>query len=245
VFDFIKKLKPVYEIPEPESVRERALKVFSNIEALDDVKEMMLRALESPERAHTLLTGPTACAKSLFMLEIEKFMQSKVYFAEGASTTKARLQRFIAENPHKEIIIIDEIDKMPMQHQEGLLTMMEIAAFTSTKIRNTRTVRANVVIFATSNSTERLSKPLLSRFTVFEVPEYSYPEFEAISVRIIKKLPQNAVIQIASSVWKKGSRDIRDVLKIAKLCNPADTEEDITRLISIHQKYSKSGKEYN
>jgi hypothetical protein len=41
-----------------------------------------------------------------------------------ASTTKAGLQRFIAENPHKEIIIIDEIDKLPLQHQEGLLTMM-------------------------------------------------------------------------------------------------------------------------
>jgi hypothetical protein len=39
----------------------------------------------------------------------------------------------------------------------------------------------------------------------------------------------NAVIQIASSVWKTGSMDIRDVLKIAKLCNPADTEEDIRR----------------
>jgi MoxR-like ATPase len=106
-------------------------------------------------------------------------------------------------------------------------------------------VRANIVIFATSNGTERLSKPLLSRFTVFEIPEYSYPEFEAISVRIIKKLPQNAVIQIASSVWKIGSRDIRDVLKIAKLCNPSDGEEDITRLISIHQKYQKTGKDYN
>ena len=82
-------------------------------------------------------------------------------------------------------------------------------------------------------------------FTVFEIPEYSYPEFEAISARIIKKLPQNAVIQIASSVWKIGSRDIRDVLKIAKLCNPADTEEDITSLISIHHKYRKTGNEYN
>jgi hypothetical protein len=86
---------------------------------------------------------------------------------------------------------------------------------------------------------------LLSRFTVFEIPEYSYPEFEAIAVRIIKKLPENTVIQIASSVWKSGSRDIRDVLKIAKLCNPTDTNEDITRLISIHQKYRKTGKEYN
>jgi Holliday junction resolvasome RuvABC ATP-dependent DNA helicase subunit len=78
----------------------------------------MLRALESPERAHTLLIGPPACAKSLFMLDIEKGMQSEVYFTEGAATTKAGLQKFIAENQQKEIIIIDEIDKMSIQHQE-------------------------------------------------------------------------------------------------------------------------------
>jgi holliday junction DNA helicase RuvB len=245
MFDFIKKLKTVYEVPEPLSVRERALKVFSRIEGLDDIKEMLLRALESPERAHTLLCGRPASAKSLFMLEIEKYMSSKVYFAEGAATTKAGIQKFVAENQDKEVIIIDEIDKMPIKDQEGLLTMMERGEFTSTKVRNTQTVKANIVIFATSNSTERLSKPLLSRFTVFQIPEYSYPEFEAISVRIIKNLPPNIVIHIASSVWKSGSRDIRDVLKIAKLCNPADTEEDITRLITIHHKYRKTSREYN
>jgi replication-associated recombination protein RarA len=59
------------------------------------------------------------------MLQIEKYVQSKVYFAEGAATTKAGLQKFIGENQHKEIIIIDEIDKMAMKDQEGLLTMME------------------------------------------------------------------------------------------------------------------------
>jgi MoxR-like ATPase len=172
-------------------------------------------------------------------------MQHEVYYTEGAATTKAGLQKFIAENPHKEIIIIDEIDKMPIQHQEGLLTMMERGEFTTTKVRNTQTVKANMVIFATSNGTERLSKPLLSRFTVFEIPEYTYEQFEVISVRIIKKLPHNTIIQIASSVWKTGSKDIRDVLKIAKLCNPTDTEEDINRLISRHQKYRKTGREYN
>jgi replication-associated recombination protein RarA len=233
MFSFLKKLRPQDQISQHESVRERALKVFSNIEGLDDIKEMMLRALESPERAHTLLVRPPACAKSLFMLQIEKFLRTKVYFTEGASTTKAGLQKFIAENQDKEIIIIDEIDKMPMKDQEGLLTRKR--CIYSTKVRNTKTVKANVVIFATSNSTERLSKPLLSRFTVFE----------AISVRIVMKLPQNTVIQIASSVWKTGSRDIRAVLKIAKLCNPSDTHEDVSRLVSIHQKYRKTGQEYN
>ena len=91
------------------------------------------------------------------MLEIEKGMLSEVYYTEGAAITKAGLQKFIAENPHKEIIIIDEIDKMPLQHQEGLLTMMERGEFTTTKVRNRQTVKANMVIFATSNSTERLS----------------------------------------------------------------------------------------
>ena len=122
MFSFLKKLKP-----EPESVRERALKVFSRIEGLDGIKEMMMRAVESPERAHTLLISPPACSKSLLLLDTEKFLGTKVYFAEGASTTKAGLQRFIAENQHKEIIIIDEIDKMPMKDHAGLLTMMERA----------------------------------------------------------------------------------------------------------------------
>ena len=74
-----------------------------------------------------------ACAKSLFMSEMEKGMRFEVYYTEGAAITKAGLQKFIAENPHKEIIIIDEIDKMPIQHQEGLLTMMERGEFTRTK----------------------------------------------------------------------------------------------------------------
>lgn len=123
---------------------------------------------------------------------------------------------------------------MPIKDQEGLLTMMERGEFTNTKVRNTQTVKAKMVIFATSNSTERLSKPLLSRFTVFEIPEYTYEEFEAISVRIIKKkIPQNVIVQIASSVWKSGSKDVRDCIKISKLATAKDTEEDIRRLISI------------
>jgi hypothetical protein len=45
---------------------------FTNLNILkhraDDIKEMMLRALESPERAHTLLIGPPACAKPMFII---------------------------------------------------------------------------------------------------------------------------------------------------------------------------------
>jgi Holliday junction DNA helicase RuvB len=94
MFSFLKRHKSqdVFEISQPEAVIERALRVFSKIEGLDDIKEMMLRALESSERAHTLLTGPPASSKSLFMLQIEKFIQSKVYFAEGAAHNTRMVQ---------------------------------------------------------------------------------------------------------------------------------------------------------
>jgi nucleoside-triphosphatase THEP1 len=65
------------------------------------------------------------------MLQIEKYMSSKVYFAEGAATTKAGIQKFVSENQHKEIIIIDEIDKMPLQHQEGLLILTTFRILTN------------------------------------------------------------------------------------------------------------------
>jgi hypothetical protein len=44
-------LKKCIQIEPPKGVRERALKIFSGIEGLDDIKEMMLRPLESQERA--------------------------------------------------------------------------------------------------------------------------------------------------------------------------------------------------
>jgi hypothetical protein len=45
---------------------------------------------------------------------------------------------------------------MSIKDQEGLLTMMERGEFTTTKIRIIQTVKANIVIFATSSSIERL-----------------------------------------------------------------------------------------
>ena len=55
--------------------------------------------------------GPPASAKSLFMLEVEKKLipSNILYYTEGGATTKAGIQKFIAENQHKEIIIIDDL----------------------------------------------------------------------------------------------------------------------------------------
>jgi hypothetical protein len=83
MFSFLKSHKPQDQIYESEPIRERAIKLFSQIEGLDDIKEMLLRALESRERAHTLLTGRPASAKSLFMLQITVNFRISLYLMPG------------------------------------------------------------------------------------------------------------------------------------------------------------------
>ena len=54
---------------------------------------------------------------------------------------------------------------------------------------------------------------MLSRFIIIEIPPYTYEQFEGAAVRIVKKLYPNVAIQIASSMWKSGSRGIREVMQ--------------------------------
>src|SRR5690349_10932531 len=57
MFNFLKKC---IQIEEPKSVRERALKIFSGIEGLHDIKEMLLRALEIARKS-PYTTNRTTC----------------------------------------------------------------------------------------------------------------------------------------------------------------------------------------
>jgi hypothetical protein len=79
----------------------------------------------------------------------------------------------------------------------------------------------NVKVFATSNDIDRLIGPLRSRFLELELPEYTWGRF----LEITQKLSQNrhgldelTSGKIAQVVWSQlKTRDIRDVLAIAKL----------------------------
>jgi hypothetical protein len=56
MFNFLKKHKAVYEISEPEGLRERAIQIFSNIEGLDDINIEWYRAIKQTpaQQIHSL-----------------------------------------------------------------------------------------------------------------------------------------------------------------------------------------------
>jgi holliday junction DNA helicase RuvB len=134
-------------------------------------------------------------------------------------------------------LLIDELDKMKNADQRSLLHLMETGIISETKINKTREVELTSRVFATANSSEKITEPLLSRFVVLYVPDYSFEEFIDVAVSRLAKEKFNRDIAtiIAEKVWTElGSRDIRDVVKVARLVN---NQDDISRIIDIMKRY--------
>jgi len=77
-------------------------------------------------------------------------------------------------------------------------------------------------IFVPANSIEKIIEPLLSRFVVLDIPEYTFEQFREIAIsRLTKeKVGKDVASVIAERVWSElGSRDIRDVVKVGRLAS--------------------------
>jgi len=160
------------------------------------------------------------------------------YFIVGSNTSKAGLVNQLFERRPK-FLLIDELDKMNNADQTSLLHLMETGIICETKINKTREMELTSWVFATANSSEKIIEPLLSRFLVLEVPEYTFEEFREIALAKLAKenIPEDIAASIAEKVWTVlDSRDIRDAIKVARLVT---NQEDIYRIIGIMKCYSK------
>jgi len=191
---------------------------FENITGNDDIKLILNKAILSERPIHVLLVGKPGCAKTMFLTEMMGRLKNS-YFIVGSNTTKAGLVHQLFEKEPK-YLLIDELDKMVGNDQVSLLHLMETGIISETKIKKTRQLELVSWVFATANSVEKIIEPLLSRFVVLEIPEYTFEEFSQISVaRLARENFRESIARfIAESVWNElGSKDIRDVVKIGRL----------------------------
>lgn len=80
---------------------------------------------------------------------------------------------------------------------------------------------------------------------VLEIPEYTFDEFTDIAISRLSKenIDERNARVIAEKVWNElGSRDIRDVIKVSRLVT---NQEEISRIIGIMRRYSKSDMQHN
>lgn len=207
---------------------------FCSIIGYDDVKKLFNLSLESEKPVHILLVGPPASAKTLFMLECMKLERS--YFTLGSHSTKSGMIDYLFQNRLK-YLIVDEIEHMPSKDQTALLSLMETGLISETKHNRTRSTQLKTWVFATSNGTEHMLTPLLSRFLILHFKPYKLQDFQEITVHLLERegVSNEVANEVANAVWLRlKSKDIRDCIKIGHL---ARTKEDVGWIIEVIRSY--------
>ena len=205
---------------------------FENIVGNVDTKLILNKAILSRKPVHVLLVGKPGCAKTMFLTEI-MYSIKKSCFTVGSNTTKAGLVNQLFEKEPK-YLLIDELDKMSGNDQVSLLHLMETEIISETKVKKTRQFELVSWVFASANNTERIIEPLLSRFLVIEVPDYTFEEFMEISVARLRdeNVDRILALTIAEKVWTElGSKDVRDLVKVARLTKGFDDVPFIIRMM--------------
>lgn len=220
----------------PESIQlENSDQLFENIVGYDDVKKIFNYAINSSLPVHILLVGPPGSAKTLFLMECMKLPRS--YFTLGSHSTKAGMLDYLF-NHRPRNLIIDEIEYMAIKDQAALLSIMETGILSETKFEKTRKSVMRTWVFASCNNEKKLLTPLLSRFFVLYFKKYDFKMFERISNHILSKecnLDLEISSLIANLVWNKlKSRDIRDCIKIGRICK---NKEDVNMIVRILKRY--------
>jgi Holliday junction DNA helicase RuvB len=208
--------------------------LFDSIIGYNDVKRLFNLSFSSEKPVHVLLVGPPASAKTLFMLSCMKLERS--YFTLGSHSTKSGMMDYLFQNRPR-YLIIDEIEHMPIRDQTALLSLMETGIIVETKFKKTRNTQLKTWIFATSNSTDRMLTPLLSRFMVLHFKQYKYETFQEVAVHLLCRegISREIAIATAETVWSKmKSKDIRDCIKIGHL---AKTKDDVNWIAETLKNY--------
>ena len=209
---------------------------FKEIIGHYETKEILNKAIVSKNPVHILLVGHPGSAKTMFLLEISRLFKSSI-FVVGSNTTKAGLTNQLFDNRPK-FVLVDELEKMSYSDQNSLLHLMENGMVSETKINKTREMLLRSTVFASANSTIKIAEPLLSRFLVIKIPDYSFEEFMDIAVFQLKreKMDEMTARTISQKVWQElENRDIRDVIKIGRLARNIQEAELIIRILKRNE----------
>lgn len=217
-----------------KAILTKSEQLFDSIIGYSDVKRLFNLSFSSEKPVHMLLVGPPASAKTLFMLSCMKLERS--YFTLGSHSTKSGMMDYLFQKRPR-YLIIDEIEHMPIRDQTALLSLMETGIIVETKFKKNRNTQLKTWIFATSNSTDRMLTPLLSRFMVLHFKQYKYETFQEVAVHLLCRegISREIAIATAETVWSKmKSKDIRDCIKIGHL---AKTKDDINWIAETLRNY--------
>ncbi len=235
--------------PRPPVPASKILDAMELIIGWEDLKYAIAHTIEEQKRLHYLLSGPPACAKSLFLEAVRQAVprtgtEDKLVpgaeMAFGSRTSAAGLSDLLFET-RPAILLLDEIDKMRADAFSVLLGLMESGEVLETKSRKTRGIKLNTIVMAAGNDISRLPQELISRFSVNAVfPPYTRERFIDVCRQFLAHLfdlsPAVAEL-IGEMVFDYKLGDFRKARAIGEMME-TPTEDEVRRVVNFLVKYS-------
>lgn len=218
--------------------------IFDDIVGFEDIKDYITLAFQSPDPQHLWFNGPPACAKSLLLEKLEEIGGRMIF---GSKITKDGLIKILYEE-RPILLLIDEIEKVKDHNDlSPLLTWLQDGRVK----RDTYKENDDYIIdsdkwmvFTASNSITRFKKKmpeLLSRFSMFQIPEYKKNEFEIIVYNILNhkyNLERPIAENIALNLTQRNDYNVREAQRIAGLIKNSDNPYfSINTVFKIKDKY--------
>jgi len=223
---------PAAELDIPENL-------FECIIGYDDLKDEIKFTLSEGRKSHYLLIGPPATAKSLFLMELGCL--SGTYPATGSRVSGAGLtDAFYNYQPR--ILLLDEVDKIPMDATAVLLSVMESGDTLETKYKRHRRLKLDLSVFAAGNTDKAMPPELLSRFdTKLYFSPYSFEEFVSVCRGYLSRyenVPNGLAEYIGIKTWRQLDKDLRTARGISRRLRE-NTTDDVDRVVRFLMKYAK------
>ena len=160
-------------------------------------------------RLHILLCGGPGTGKSEFLSWWQQKMEGVLVNSELTSKTglvgDARgrsIHPGLLARSHGKVLLVDELDKMSVEDQNGLLQAMEEGEYVITKGKNREVFDSEVRVIATCNDIKKIQQPLVDRF-----------DFPFKVARVSRIARAEYVSDIIDSFMGKNARDYSLVVK--------------------------------
>jgi hypothetical protein len=208
--------------------------LFESIIGYDDVKEILVQALNHRASVHWSLVGPAASSKTLFLMALEQLPGAS--YVLGSRMSKAGLSDLLLTFKPK-ILLIDEVDKLPRRDVAPLLSLCETGRVIETLYGRHKGITLDTVVFTAANRIDYVAPEILSRFEVLQFTEYTRDQFLELSMRLLPREGVDPMLgkYIGVQVWDVlRNRDIREAVRIARLAN---SKEAVDRLVGVLDRY--------
>lgn len=214
---------------------------LDDVIGLESVKRQLRRIVnvKGNKKIHCLIIGQAGLSKTHILKCLEKELtvqQAKVKYIDSSTASRSGIFDVLFEGNYS-FCIADELDKLPIDQQYGLLTLAESGLLQQTTSRKRREKHVkNLTIIAAGNYIDKIVQPLLTRFLVLYVKPYSQDEFIRICTEMLVKrfeLKPELAKYIAHKTleYKKGNPNMRDSVRIALLVQTNPCFEEVDRVI--------------